>query len=269
MNWRAPALLLLLFALSAGAQAPQRLRVVTWNIHHGAGSDGKVDLARIAAVLKRLEPDLVALQEVDVGVRRSGKVDQPAELARSTGMKAVFAKNIEHQDGEYGNAILTRLLVVRHTNHPLPTTEGREQRGALEVVVAWPRKSKNPLQLRFVSTHFDHLRDDTDRLASAELLAKLAREWGDAVPTLVAGDFNARPKSATFERLLATWTRGTQGESPTYPAKEPDRQIDDVLYRPAQAFRVVEARVIDEAVASDHRPVLVVLEEAATPSSDR
>ena len=68
--------------------APATLRVMTWNIRHGEGLDGRVDLERIAAVIRASGADLVGLQEVDRGVRRTGGVDMPAELARLTGLAA-------------------------------------------------------------------------------------------------------------------------------------------------------------------------------------
>src|SRR5690349_9616478 len=88
-------LALLLLPLLAGPSAgaadpppkrdPRTLRVMTYNIHITQGMDKKFDAARIADVIKRADVDVVALQEVDVGVNRSGKVDQVAELARLTG----------------------------------------------------------------------------------------------------------------------------------------------------------------------------------------
>ena len=95
----------------AWAELPDEIRVLTYNIHHGEGVDGKFDLPRIADVIKLASPDLVALQEVDQGTARASGVDQPAELARLTGMKVVFGRNIDFQGGGYGTAVLSRLPV--------------------------------------------------------------------------------------------------------------------------------------------------------------
>src|SRR5688572_12746619 len=84
------------------SNTPLRLRVLTYNIHHAEGTDGKLDLARIARVIHEQQPDLVALQEVDVKTRRTGGVDQAAELAKLTGMHVAFGKGIDFQGGEYG-----------------------------------------------------------------------------------------------------------------------------------------------------------------------
>lgn len=256
------AWVVVLLVLASGcASESDRLRVVTWNIHHGEGTDGKVDLPRIAAVIRDLNPDIVALQEVDRGVRRTDGVDQPAELARLTGMRVIFERNIEYQGGDYGNAVLSRLPVIRWKNHPLPQLRPHEQRGALEVEVRWPGNGSDG-SLRFLATHFDYRPDDKERIASAGMLKELVAPWGT---TILAGDLNARPDSSTYAALSGTWERCVVGELPTYPAGDPTRQIDDVLIRPSGCFTLVEARVIKEAVASDHRPLLVVLDAAERP----
>jgi len=93
------------FASSATAQRPpDQLRVLSYNIHHGEGTDGKLDLVRIAKIIRQVDPDVVTLQEVDRNVRRSESVDQPAQLAELTDMQVRFGANIELQGGQYGNA---------------------------------------------------------------------------------------------------------------------------------------------------------------------
>src|SRR3990172_3828554 len=86
------------------AAEPLRVRVLTYNIHHGEGTDGRIDLARIAAVIQRLAPDVVALQEVDKLTSRSEGVDQAAELGRLTKLHAAFGKAMDYAGGEYGQA---------------------------------------------------------------------------------------------------------------------------------------------------------------------
>ena len=121
--------------------AVNELSVMTYNIHHGEGTDGKVDIERIAAVIKQADPDLVALQEVDQKVKRSGQIDQPAELARLTGLHVVFGGNLPLEGGEYGNAVLSRFPIKRHENHSLPRTDGGEQRGVLGSRIGSARQS--------------------------------------------------------------------------------------------------------------------------------
>ncbi|MBN1443777.1 MAG: endonuclease/exonuclease/phosphatase family protein, partial [Planctomycetes bacterium] len=87
---------------------PVAYRVVSYNIRHGRGMDGEVDLERTAAVLRRLEPDIVGLQEVDDRVERSGRVNQPEELGRLLDMHPAFGSFFAHQGGQYGMAVLSR-----------------------------------------------------------------------------------------------------------------------------------------------------------------
>jgi endonuclease/exonuclease/phosphatase family metal-dependent hydrolase len=252
-------LLLALFVPHARGEDAPRLRVLTYNIHHGEGTDGKLDLARIARVITDHKPDLVALQEVDVNTQRTGNVDQAAELAKLTGLHVVFGKSIDYRGGQYGNAVLSRFPVEKHAVHPLPGKPDAERRTALEVVVR-PWEGGPPLT--FVGTHLDHTRDETDRFRQAEEINRLLASDAQRDATILAGDLNAVPTSETIKKLAARWTdaAGERGAAPTVPAGNPRSRIDYVLLRPTGGWRVVEAAVPPEPVASDHRPVLAVLE---------
>jgi endonuclease/exonuclease/phosphatase family metal-dependent hydrolase len=242
---------------AADEPLPQRIRILSYNIHHGEGTDGKIDLERIAKVIRSVEPDLVAVQEVDRGVRRTNKMDQPAELARLTGLKVFFERNIIYQDGDYGNAVLTRLNVKRHQNHPLPSHYKGEQRGVLEVELETPQGGP---PLLFLATHLDYRPDDKERQSSVKAIEELLEKRGKA-SVILAGDLNATPDSAVLAAFAKTWqVAAAAGKTPTYPSKEPAKQLDYVLFRPAACWKVVEVRVLEETVASDHRPILVVLE---------
>ena len=85
-----------------------RIRVATFNVHHCEGIDGRLDIERVADVIERTGADLVALQEVDRGMDRSGGVDQPAELERLTGMNVTFHATLHRGTGEYGLAMASR-----------------------------------------------------------------------------------------------------------------------------------------------------------------
>jgi endonuclease/exonuclease/phosphatase family metal-dependent hydrolase len=232
-----------------------RIRVLTYNIHHGEGTDGKLDLDRIARVIKAAEPDIVALQEVDQKIERSGRIDQPAELARLTGMSVAFGANFKFQGGDYGNAVLTRLPIMRSKNHLLPRHNDGEQRGVLECELKLPSGDK----VLLLTTHLDHRRDEAERLASAKAINELVAAHKEA-PAFVAGDLNAVPESSVLKQFLTAWSETAPQPLPTIPVEKPERQIDYVLVRPAGRWKVIEAKVLDESVASDHRPLLVVLE---------
>src|SRR6185436_14707317 len=114
------------------AASPTTFRVMTYNLHHGEGLDGKVDLLRIAELTKREGADLVALQEVDKGVERTARRDFPDELAALTGLTCVFSNNYHFQGGEYGNAVLTRFPIKSWTNTHFKKVNETEQRGILQ-----------------------------------------------------------------------------------------------------------------------------------------
>lgn len=245
------------FLSPAVADEPLRVRVLSYNIHHAEGTDGKLDLERIATVIKGTQPDLVALQEVDYTNDRSGRVDQAAELAKLTGLRMVPGDNIDYQGGRYGNATLVRGKVVSHKNHPLPSLYEGEQRGVLVATVE-VREGLPPV--RFLCTHLDHRPDDAERLASVAFIDELLAS--DDAPAILAGDLNARPDSEVLKRFGTSWVNPLAKEPlPTFPSNEPTRQIDYVLTHPAGGWKLIEATVLDEPVASDHLPLFMVLEK--------
>lgn len=241
----------------AVAPAPQRLRVLSYNIHHAEGVDGKLDLERIAGVIRAAKPDLVALQEVDRKARRTDGVDQPAELARLTGMHVAFGRNIPLEGGEYGNAVLSRLPIKSHKNHPLPALGPGEKRGLLAVEL----ELAGGTPLLFLSTHLDHRPAEHERESSAEAINTIVAESPSKL-ALLAGDLNAIPTSKTLAIFKRSWTVANAEPLATSPGVNPRRQIDYILLRPASTWKVIEVKALDEAVASDHRPLLATLELA-------
>lgn len=236
------------------AKAGTRLAVLSYNIHHAEGVDGTFDLARIAGVINSASPDIVSLQEVDRNTARSGGVDQLQELARLTGMSAVFGRSMGLVGGEYGNAVLTRLPVRKSECIPLPG----EPRSALCVTVEMTAGTLPMALLIFIATHLDT--SQQPRLESPPLIEKVFASDVNA-PAVVAGDFNAEPESPTMRALSGTWENATSGKGLlTYAAASPVRQIDYILYRPSRSWRVMQTAVLDEPVASDHRPIFAVLE---------
>lgn len=233
-------------------ETPLRLRVLSYNIHHGEGTDGRLDLQRQADVIARAKPDLVALQEVDDRTQRTGVVDQTAELAKLAGMHGRFVHQIDFQGGRYGQAILSRVPIPEPKVHWLPGDPAREQRVAGAVIVEIEGR-----RLIFVGTHLNHL-DEANRVEQAEKLNAL---FGEEPAVIMAGDLNAVPDSKPMAVLYGKWGSATDREGMlTFPAPKPNRQLDYVLFRPAERFRVISAQVIKEPVASDHRPLLVELE---------
>jgi endonuclease/exonuclease/phosphatase family metal-dependent hydrolase len=263
-------LIVLFLAARAVAELPTEIRVVSYNIHHGQGVDGKFDLPRIAKVMLAEKPDIIALQEVDQKTRRASGVDQPAELARLTGMEVVFGRNIDFEGGGYGTAVLTKLPVRSHESVKLksyypPTATNPEQRG-VQVVELGPKDGPG---LLFLCTHLDARPPIDERMNSALTINELIKKRGNEL-AIIAGDFNATPESREIQEFAKEWAIAgeSDGESAkpqaaesihTFPVGKPDRRLDYVMYRPADRWQVVEVRVLDEAVASDHRALLTVL----------
>lgn len=232
---------------------PPTVRVMTYNIHHGVGLDGHLDLDRIARTIVAANVDLVALQEVDRLVPRSGTVDQAAELGRLTAMHAVFGRSIALGSGEYGNALLSRWPLTDVRIVPLPNPRRREQRTILAARVVPP--ANQPLYL--LATHYDHAEPATRRLGAEATLA-LAAQYAD--PTLLLGDLNAEPGSPTLRTLAAAFRDAASTDTgPTFPADVPTRRIDHVLLSATSSLRAIASQVADEAVASDHRPLVVTV----------
>jgi endonuclease/exonuclease/phosphatase family metal-dependent hydrolase len=254
------AVILSVSPLLAADDAPPRIRVLTYNIHHGEGADGKFDLERVAAVIKTTEPDIVALQEVDVKTKRSSGVNQSAELAKLTATNHAFGKALDFGGGSYGVAILTRWKIENAKTHSLPGSDKREPRAALSVAL---RINDTGPAFTFIATHLDHAADNNDRVAQCNKLSELFAA-DDAGPAILAGDLNAQSKDAEVKSLLEKWTAAGAGKGLlTFPSDKPAIEIDHVLLRPAKSWRVIEVKVIEEKVASDHRPLLVVVEWVA------
>lgn len=251
------ALLLAAFLLPAAAPALQPgddLRVLTYNIKHGRGNDNEVNLERTATVIRTQKPDIVGLQEVDERAERSGRVAEAAHLGKLLELNPAFGRFMDYQGGAYGMAILSRFPIEATEEVRLP--EGNEPRVALSVRVRLP--DNQPLTI--VNVHFDWVRDDGFRFAQAEALTKYLD--GLKMPYILLGDFNDVPDSRTLALFKARTGEAVKPASDrfTFSSTEPSKEIDYIFFAPAAAWRAREVRVIDERVASDHRPVLAVLE---------
>jgi endonuclease/exonuclease/phosphatase family metal-dependent hydrolase len=237
------------------SRSPVVLRVLTYNIHHGEGLDGRFDLQRLADIMNSAAPDLIALQEVDRGTTRAGRVDQMAELGRLTGMHPVFGKAMDYQGGAYGVGVLSRQPIRRVRNRRLPGSPDREPRTALTVDV--DMGERGPL-VQLTTTHLDQGRNSMDQVAQASYLAAAAAP-GTNDAAILAGDMNSRPGTPAMQIIARRWM-DVFIDPPPNPAGRPRRRIDYVMVRPAASWLTIESRYVDAPLASDHQPVLVVLE---------
>jgi endonuclease/exonuclease/phosphatase family metal-dependent hydrolase len=237
-----------------------QLRILCYNIHHAnpPSKPNVIDMEAIANVIRQNQPDLVALQEVDVRTERSGKdLHQAEELARMTGMKAYFAKAIDYGGGEYGVAILSKYPMDNMKNTPLPTAEGTkgEHRTLATAEISLPGGKK----VLFAATHLDAQRGDTNRVLQINKIVEVLRNA--TLPVVIAGDFNAVPDTRTINTLDQHFTRTCVTNCGfTIPEKNPTRTIDFIAFKPSSGFKIVDHQVIEEPYASDHLPLKAVLE---------
>ena len=249
-------------ASASATTAPASMRVLVYNIHAGKDAAGVDNLARVADVIRETRADVVLLQEVDRGTRRSGGVDQPADLERRTGFTAVFGKSLDYDGGEYGIAILSRWPVTRDTVLPLPVEPPQKRSGgAMEPRAALVATVRAPGgDVTVVNTHLDASRVETwrrqevQRVAAATATLRTTR-----ARVLVGGDFNSEPGSGAQEDarqggLRDAWTMCGRGDALTYPADSAVKRID-YLYLTGDAS-CTEA-MVPRTTASDHRPLVV------------
>lgn len=230
------------------------LRVITYNIRHAEGDDHRCDPSRVAAVINEYAADIVLLQEVDVNTARTGNRDEPAELAKLTGLHVAFGQAIPYQGGSYGQAILSRYPIERSKVFVLPGRPTAETRIAFEAIL----KQGDGSFLRVISTHLDYVHDETDRLQQAQKIVELFGK-DDGIPTILAGDFNSTPDSTT-QQILNTAFRNTSNDSaPTHPAPSPQWKIDHVFVREPERWTIVQSSVPHMKGISDHCPLIVDL----------
>lgn len=234
-------------------QAPV-MRVMTWNIHGGIGTDGKFDLARIVAAISRHAPDVVALQEVDSRRRPAGGPSPFTFLREAIGHHGIEAKSITTTDGDYGQMVISRWPLLDVKVHDI-TVAQREPRRAIQTDVNGPHGT-----LRLIASHFGLKL--SERRSQARRLIEIARAHPHA--TVMLGDFNdwlwpSRLRAA-LERELPAHTRHH-----TFPSRWPVLSLDRVYCWPARAL--LRSFVDREARhASDH---LALVADIALPVAPR
>jgi endonuclease/exonuclease/phosphatase family metal-dependent hydrolase len=254
----------LLVALCAGTAActfrggAQPLRVMSYNIAAGHG-----DLAAIATVISEIDPDIVALQEVDVHWNeRSDFADQAAALAGTLGMHVRFAPIYHVPDDpprEFGLAILSRYPIVEFTNHVIPRLSTQVEEPEPLPMPGFPEAVVDigGTRIHVFDTHLDYRADP--RVREQQVAAMLRVMEDVAAPVILMGDLNAPPGAPELQPLLAylrdAWEAG-EGAGYTYPAASPQRRIDYVL---TSAEFAVRNAVVPVTTASDHRPVVADL----------
>jgi endonuclease/exonuclease/phosphatase family metal-dependent hydrolase len=256
------------------ADTAEGLRVMTYNVHSCIGLDGKVDVERIARIIALANPDIVALQELDVGRGRSLGLDQARLIARKLEMEFHFHPAMHLEEEQYGDAILTHLPLRLMKAGALPglvEKSGLEPRGAI-----WAEVTFNGQQVQVMNTHLGL--NSRERLAQIDSL--LSEEWlGHPEckgPVILCGDLNAQPNSAVYRKLSsrlkdAQAALASHRPAGTFPSRFAATRIDHIFVSRQLAVTAVEipASALVKR-ASDHLPLLVQLRlpERETQSTD-
>lgn len=237
---------------------------MTYNVHSCIGTDGRVSSRRITEVIRQVEPDVVALQELDSGLVRTGLVDQAHLIADALKMDCQFFPCLRIEKGQYGNAVFSRLPMRLVQASELPTLPQRpnfEKRGALWVEIELPSS-----KIQFLNTHLGL--NQTERLAQVKDL--LSDKWLGHLdcrpPVILAGDFNISPLSRAYRRLRGVlWDAGRHlhplNPRRTWPSRFPLLRLDYIFV--TSDFIVKKTRVLHTPltrIASDHLPLNVELE---------
>ena len=243
----------LLFIFAAlfifSAQAQNTLKLMSYNIKNANGMDNVCNFQRIANVINNTSPDVVAIQEVDSMTNRSGQKYVLGEIAERTQMHGYFAPAIDYDGGKYGIGLLTKQVPLRLQSLPLP---GREE--ARTLILA------EFTDYIYCCTHMSLTEED--RMKSLELVKAFTSS--STKPLFLAGDMNAEPESGFIKELQKDFQILSNPKQHTFPAPDPKETIDYIamLKQNAKGFAVISAKVINEPMASDHRPILVELRTA-------
>jgi len=236
-------------------------RILTYNVHRCVGTDRRLDVGRVAEVIAALAPDIVALQELDVGRARTGGVDQAHEIARRLDMSFHFHPALKVEEELYGDAILTRLPERKIRTGPLPgyrPAPRLEPRGAL-----WAEVEVEGRPVQILNTHLGLV--PREQQLQAEALA--GTEWlahPDCTgPVILLGDFNATAASVVHRTLTRT-LRPARALSPqrsptaTFPSRLPVLRIDHLFV--SDEIRVEDVFAPYQPLtraASDHLPLVM------------
>ncbi len=248
-----------ILAPTAPAAATRRLKILSYNVHSCIGTDKRLDPARIADVIAGLEPDIIGLQELDVGRRRSGSIDQAHVIASLLKMHFHFHPALKVEDEHYGDAILTAFPLRLVKAAGLPSYG--EPRGAL-----WAEIDIGGRPLQIFNTHLGLLR--RERVRQSAIIT--GPEWvnhPDAIgkPRLLMGDFNSVPSSPAYRQLSGSMrdigVETGRVASRTFPSRFPLLRLDHVFV--ADGPKIVETEAVSTPLtrlASDHLPLLAQID---------
>ena len=238
-----------LLAMALSVHSQDYLKLMSYNIRNAKGMDNVRNVQRIANVIINEMPDVVAIQEIDSMTTRSNQTYVLGEIAERTQMYANYAPAISYQGGKYGIGILSKEKPLSIKTYPLP---GREEERMLMVAEFE--------DYFFACTHLSLTEED--RLASLDIFKRSAETSNK--PFFLAGDLNDTPDSKFIQGLQKDFQVLTSTKASTYPSTEPKETIDYIAaWKPTNtSFAALSSQVVEEPLASDHRPISVNLRMA-------
>lgn len=240
-------------SIAAQDNAPQELRVLCYNIHHGnpPSKTGVIDIEAIARVITDARADVVALQEVDKHTGRSGNIDEAKILAEKTGLHYQFFKAIDHDGGDYGLAILSGFPLQDTMQVSLPQQVKAENR-----ILAFATLRIAGQNIIFANTHLDASKPHENRIVQMQEIVKTFES--EKLPVILCGDLNSVAGSETINLLDSRFIRTCITDcSGTVPQQKPFRTIDYIATKNIP-WSLLSYEVIAETYASDHRPILAI-----------
>jgi endonuclease/exonuclease/phosphatase family metal-dependent hydrolase len=251
----------------SGQSSSQRtIHVMSYNIHHGVGTDSTFDISRIADVIRKSDADIVALQDVDRWVYRTGKMDLMTKLADLTGMTYTFEKSSDFDGGEHGNGLLTRFPILEEKHLLYRLQVSNHECSLMRLVL-----DVSGTEIVVMNTELNGPDNDSVQNANVAEIVAAANEYVN-IPSILCGSFNIGPGSVSNATIGTSfqdcWTISGSGNSSTYPSTTPEHRFDYIFVSRRQvptdtksievSLKPVEARVL-ESNASDHLPLLIAL----------
>ncbi|MFU8819194.1 MAG: endonuclease/exonuclease/phosphatase family protein [Desulfurivibrio sp.] len=244
------------------------LRIMSYNIHRAIGMDRRFRPERIARIIEHHQPDILLLQEVDVGVPRSRNLDLAEEFAALCGYThRALGLNVALTKGHYGNATLSRFPISVQRNIDL-TLPGHKARGCLYTRIEVAGEGGVATSLAVFNLHlglsFHERPQQVGMVVKSAEFVELAPEAG----CIVAGDFNdwftrLAPMFTEIMGFRCASSHKENFQSPylTYPSFSPTGGLDKIFVRgPLTIVKRQRCRMQVSRIASDHLPVLADLE---------
>lgn len=248
-----PLVLIALFFTSS--VFAQTLKVMSYNIHHGADTAEVNQIEGLAKFIKASGADLVGLQEIDSVCKRSGNIDQMKRLSELTGMYYAFARHMAYDGGAYGNGILSKYPISNLQNHRITLLKKdgtKDSRNLLSVLVTTPEKKK----VVFASVHF--ALDAPSRLIQSEETINYLKN--KKFPVILTGDLNSEPTTPEVLNLQKYFASTDKQNLLTYPVVRPKKKIDYVFVSKDFLQEVNDVKTFTDNMLSDHLPIMCTVE---------